>query len=155
MNCGKAEKMISLYLDNELKEAQKQEMLLHIDSCPKCRKNFEFTNEILQNLRSEDHIDVSPYFFQKLQRRIKENENREFFPLFNPRFAFASAAALSIIIGSSFFAGALIGNDYLAQTDKSETASIQEAKSALKLETLEEYPEGSVGNLYNKALGGA
>jgi len=154
MNCGKTKKMISLYLDNELKEAEKKEMLLHIDSCPKCRKDFEFTTEILQNLDPAEHIDVSPYFFQKLQSRIKEN-NKEFFPLFNPRFAFASVATLSIIIASSFFTGALMGDTYWTQTKSSETVSIEEAKAALKLGTLEDFPEGSVGNLYSKALGGA
>jgi len=154
MNCGKTKKMISLYLDNELKEAQKKEMLFHIDSCPKCRKDLEFTAEILQNLNAAEHIDTSPYFFQKLQSRIKEN-NKEFFPLYNPRFAFASVATLSIIVASSFFTGALIGDTYWSQTKSSESASVQEAKSALKLEALEDFPEDSVGNLYSKALGGA
>ena len=146
MDCQKAERLISLYTDGELKENQEKELIAHTNVCQQCRKEMELTMKVLEELPAYRPPDVSPYFLEGIKAKIAQQRKTV------PAYAWVS---LSITIIFSFIAGALLGNAYWIQVSNSEPASVEEAKSALKLEAFENYTDGSMGDLYNKVLGGA
>jgi hypothetical protein len=53
MRCDEFRELLDEYIDNELDEIKKKQMDLHILSCEECRKEYEFTLEILELAREE------------------------------------------------------------------------------------------------------
>ena len=156
MHCQKARRMISLYIDGELKRDQAQELLEHTNSCPACGSEMEFMVEVLKNLPVQKNLEVSPYFFAKVREKIRQSKetNPIFFPL-NLKPAFLGISLFVVIIIFSALAGVFLGETYIAQAKKSEIALDKETKSSLNLDVFEDVPEGSFGYIQNEMLGGA
>ena len=156
MNCNMARRMISLYIDGELKKDREEGLFAHLHSCLKCQEEMKFMSETLKELPAREIIEVSPYFFMRVKTRIAEDRrtNPAIFPL-NLKPAFLSAGLFSIMIILSGLAGVFLGETYIAQVKKSEVALDKETKSLLNLDMFEDVPEGSFGYIQNEILGGA
>jgi len=155
MNCKRAKRMISLYIDGELKKDREKEMFAHLETCSDCKEEMKFMSEMLKNLSAEETIEPSPYFFSQIKAKIGEVSGTGWIPFpFHFNLAFPGAGLLFLIIISSFATGALLGNTYWTQVN-SESSSIEETKTTFNLHTFEALPEGSLGNLHSELLGGA
>ncbi len=74
MNCKKAEKLFLRAQDGLLKEAETKELEKHIDNCPLCQQNREKYQFIFDVLEKTDYPEPKPYFWERLQPRLKEQQ---------------------------------------------------------------------------------
>jgi len=155
MNCKKAKRFISLCLDSELAEKDREELSEHIRSCPECRGEMEFMSQVLRELPAPQELASSPYFFSKVKAGISGGRRPQFF-LFPFRFkpALFSAGLLFIIIATSLFAGIFLGSNYLTQAGNSEQYASEEAGALFSLGVFENSPDGSLGNFHSELMGG-
>jgi hypothetical protein len=72
MNCKKAEKLFLRAHDGLLSEEESRELKNHITSCPLCQKNNEEYQNIFNVLEKTDFPEPKPYFWERLQPRLKE-----------------------------------------------------------------------------------
>ena len=78
MNCKRAETLISKSLDGLLTGKEKDALEKHLKGCSSCKKKREEYAFIAETLRREDFPEVSPYFWERLQPRLKENKKYAF-----------------------------------------------------------------------------
>ena len=73
MKCKKAELFLSKSLDGLLTNAEKDALEEHLGGCSCCKNKREEYAFIVETLGKEDFPEVNPYFWERLQPRIKEN----------------------------------------------------------------------------------
>jgi predicted anti-sigma-YlaC factor YlaD len=156
MKCAKAKKKISVYLDGELKEDEKQELLTHLEICDDCRKEKEMLSSLLTTFEVPKEIEPPPYLFLKVKQEIEKQETKKF--LFFPSLRWFRPITVGLGLIVMFFLSSLTGN-YLgkmilsAKTQKEPTIS-QEFNTTLRLVAFDDIPEESFGNIYNNLLTG-
>lgn len=155
MNCNGARRMISLYVDGELKGNGEERLLAHLRSCLKCREEMNFMSEILKELPARKIPEVSPYFFARVREKITQGKEAGpiFFPL-NLKPAFLGVRLFVVMIIFSALAGIFLGDTYWTHANNSQLSS-EEAKSSFNLGVFEDTPDGSMGDFHNEVLGGA
>ena len=72
MKCKNAEKLFLRAQDGLLNEEETRELEKHIDSCSLCQKNREEYQYIFDVLEKTDFPEPKPYFWERLQPRLKE-----------------------------------------------------------------------------------
>jgi len=77
MNCKKVEKLILRAFDGRLLEDEKKELEAHLKRCPQCSMLQEEYQLILDTLRKEDFPEPKPYFWERLQPKLKEGKKYE------------------------------------------------------------------------------
>ena len=77
MNCKKVEKLILRAFDGRLHEDEKKELEAHLKQCPQCSTLQEEYLLILDTLRKEDFPEPKPYFWERLQPKLKEGKKYE------------------------------------------------------------------------------
>jgi len=80
MKCNRAETLISKSLDGFLTGEEKDALEEHLNGCSACQKKREEYAFIAETLRREDFPEVSPYFWERLQPRLKESKKDAFWP---------------------------------------------------------------------------
>lgn len=74
MSCKKSEKWILRSFDNRLKQKEKKKLEKHIKSCSLCQEKREEYRTIIGLLRQENPQEPKPYFWERLQAKIKERK---------------------------------------------------------------------------------
>jgi predicted anti-sigma-YlaC factor YlaD len=72
MKCKKAETLISKSLDGRLSASENETLEEHLAGCSSCREKRVEYIYIANTLGSKDFPEVSPYFWERLQPRLKE-----------------------------------------------------------------------------------
>ncbi len=70
MKCRKIKRLVSLYIDGEIKPAKQRKMFAHLETCEDCQKEkntLEFLNRLLL---PPGPIQPSPQFLFKVKQRI-------------------------------------------------------------------------------------
>jgi len=78
MKCRKAERWVLRSLDGVLKKEERRELERHISSCPLCQQREKEYRSIFDVLKKEFPSEPLPYFWERLQVKIKER--KEFAP---------------------------------------------------------------------------
>ena len=73
MKCKRAETFLSKSLDGLLTSEEKEALDEHLAGCSLCRKKRDEYVFIAETLGREDFPEVSPYFWERLQPRLKES----------------------------------------------------------------------------------
>jgi hypothetical protein len=117
MKCKKYEEKIVLYLYGELNESDKAELESHIQECPSCLEDLEYTKKVFKLV--DDNKEVAPEaHWEKCWKEIgagtqvEPRKQKRF--LLAPRWVYASAALLLV-----FVLGALIGRHWFFPSQKS------------------------------------
>lgn len=124
--CKKTRKMFDDVFFNEISESDKNAFDRHLESCSKCRTEFQKNNLMLANILPGQSVEPSPDFWENYtanlhQRMLSEGVLTEgksrtlagWFTAFSvPRWALQAAAALSLVIigifiGRMFFPGTI------------------------------------------------
>jgi len=79
MKCKKLERLLSRHFDGILEPEEKEKLETHLKSCLGCQAKREEYQSILETLREEEFPELKPYFWERLQPRLKEKE--KFLPL--------------------------------------------------------------------------
>jgi len=74
MNCKKIEIWIIRSFDNLLTEEEQKKIEVHINNCPVCQERREEYRTIIGLLRQQRPQEPKPYFWERLQVKIKERQ---------------------------------------------------------------------------------
>lgn len=80
MNCNVAQKLIELYLDNELAETEARAMEHHVAQCRDCRTQFLDLERLVLAVESLPRVDAPPGLFGQTHTRIAEYQQRHATP---------------------------------------------------------------------------
>ena len=78
MNCKKFEKWILRSLDNRLTQEKQIKLEDHMKSCPACQERKEEYLTIIGLLKQVKVQESKPYFWERLQVKIKERQTTPF-----------------------------------------------------------------------------
>jgi predicted anti-sigma-YlaC factor YlaD len=78
MKCNKAETFLSKSLDGLLTGEEKHALEEHLNGCSSCKKKRDEYVFIAETLGRKDFPEVSPYFWERLQPRLKESKKYAF-----------------------------------------------------------------------------
>ncbi len=78
MRCSKAKKLISDYVDNELKERESVHLEKHFRKCSDCRKLFEDFQNIAKSAQELDELKPSQDTWMKIRERLTPEEQKVF-----------------------------------------------------------------------------
>jgi predicted anti-sigma-YlaC factor YlaD len=74
MKCIEVEKLLSRHLDGILTSEEKEKLETHLESCLDCQAKRQEYEIILETLRKEEFPELKPYFWERLQPKLKEKE---------------------------------------------------------------------------------
>lgn len=77
MKCKKAERLLLQSFDGLLKEKETEELEDHIKSCFLCQEKRTQYQTILDSLKLKDWPEPKPYFWERLQPKLKEKQKDE------------------------------------------------------------------------------
>lgn len=98
MKCPKAERLILRSLDGLLKPEEKAVLEDHLRGCPACLAKEEDYREILAALRVKDLPEARPYFWERLQPKLKEKHQFEPLTLWKQLSLRAIPVSLFVVI---------------------------------------------------------
>lgn len=102
MNCNNITKLISKFFDKQTDSETNNILFGHINNCPTCKKEFDILNKIYNNFPEKQNIQLNPYFNQKLNTYIFDNQNKFFSnQIFKPVKIFFSLATLLFVLSFS------------------------------------------------------
>jgi len=73
MNCKIAKEKLFSRIDSELPDIESSELDDHLAQCPSCNRDYRLLTLPQQLARKIAPVTASPFFYQKLQRRIEED----------------------------------------------------------------------------------
>lgn len=144
MRCSGARKLISDYVDNNLKTSQRASLEQHLRDCPDCQQLLIEFQGIVRSAKELEEFSPSDQLWGKIKTRLKTEKqevivpqfpNREWYHLlFRPpklKYALSAALVLVVVIGAVTFGfwywkgrGVLGGNNLqrytLAKLEKAE-----------------------------------
>lgn len=140
MKCPKVRKKLSAFLDNELKEEQRERIREHLKNCPSCVRELKELSLTWEFVKKLEGVESSPYLWNNLLKKISQ-------PIFIRKRTFhilAPVAATVILIGG-ILTGILIGRIFYSEriflTQKENT-------DFLYLNTFDDFPPDSIGGIY-------
>lgn len=107
MKCKRAETLISKSLDGLLTGKEKDKLEEHLKGCSSCKKKRGEYAFIAETLRREDFPEVSPYFWERLQPRLKERKKYAFWSVWKQwslrAVPVSIIAVVTLVIGFALF----------------------------------------------------
>ena len=106
MECEKAKKLLSSYLEDELNPQQRKEVESHLKSCPSCSELFSLLQQTKESLSSWPELEVRPELLGRLysipQKKKKFKFSFDF--LLRPSLQPFLAGAVILLMVISFYA---------------------------------------------------
>ena len=150
---------LSAFLDGEVSEEERAEILKHLRTCSHCRKEIEELSQASDLLVFLGEVPVSPYFFARLKRQIGEQESKTRvlfrFVEWIRRFHFERIiipAGVAACLFVAVLTGRNLGKAIYETGMRKEWQVSEELADALDMTFLDDYPEGSLGGAYNSLL---
>ncbi|MEW6061058.1 MAG: hypothetical protein AB1600_03855 [Bacteroidota bacterium] len=100
------ERIISLYLDDELEVEEKQKFEVFLSNNPSVAREVEILRTAKKNLSARRKLPANDWFWLKLASAIeaKDSRRRNLLPATRPQFALALAGILTIlVVGTLYF----------------------------------------------------
>ena len=160
MRCQKVRIKLPALLDGQAGEKEKEIISHHLETCPFCREEIRDLSSLSLLLREEkESIEASPYFWNRLEQRIIQTETNK--NAFNTlldwlnRTIIPAGATAIVVIGlllGTQLGGVIYTN--IAQILNPDNASLvqQEVNQSLHLNTLNDFPQESIGEVYTGLL---
>ncbi len=98
MKCNKAETFLSKSLDGLLTSEEKDALDEHLEGCSLCRKKRDEYAFIAETLGKEDFPEVNPYFWERLQPRLKESRKYAFWSTWKQWSLRAVPASIIVVV---------------------------------------------------------
>jgi hypothetical protein len=76
MRCTKAKRLISDYINNDLKGRRSHRLEKHLGRCSACRKTLEDFRKIAQNAREKEELSPSRQTWHKIRERLTPEDQR-------------------------------------------------------------------------------
>ncbi|MEW6040938.1 MAG: anti-sigma factor [Elusimicrobiota bacterium] len=98
MSCKKFRIILSSYVDGELTENEKTELLKHLDTCSGCRAELAGLNKVKKIFTLRNPVLPEDYFETRLAARIDGYENQLLWRKYLPVFRKVLPVAISLFI---------------------------------------------------------
>jgi len=139
IKCSKVKRLLSSYVDGEVKEATRTGIEVHLAQCPDCRNELKMLKADQELLISVRVREISPYFTTRTLARIKALRDKK-----EPQWALVrvierAGAALLVLLG--------IGLGILLGTGLARNNGVSQEVAALNAEP-------SIEELFTVRLGG-
>ncbi len=156
MKCSQIKKKLSAYLDGEMKVDERQMIAGHLKTCILCQEELAALSKVKETFSVLDGMEVPPYFMTRLRQRIKDEKFLATRPM--PilekirRVAFSAAAFAGVVV--SLFMGSQMGRTlYQELANDTQPVSVENA-NILGFGSFEEFPEGSLSDVYDELIKG-
>lgn len=152
MNCKFVEENLIDIVEGELPPEMQKQIDAHLRSCSRCASLVEQFAQVWQVWEQPAHIESSPAFWTKLQRRIRESEEKKslILPILEGwnRWLRPIAAAATVLIG--IVVGYHLGNFPVRKGAELSDQRILAAEQFVddNLGSFYDFPIGSVGEFY-------
>lgn len=106
MKCKKAERYLLRSFDGLLENRKREELDKHLERCPLCQKKRGEYQIIFETLKKHDFPELKPYFWSRLQPKLKEQRKYEPWSLWKRwslRAIPLSLLLVVILVGSIIF----------------------------------------------------
>ncbi|MBU0567406.1 zf-HC2 domain-containing protein [bacterium] len=139
MKCKRVQRRLSAFLDRELKEREEKEIKTHLPGCSSCSKELKEMSSAWNLLLELKPVESPAYLIQRTIAEITTARGKVSWwqeILLRPAPVLATIA-LGILIGGLLGQSFYSNNNYLGE----------EFASSIYLDSFEEFPEGSVGEI--------
>lgn len=111
MKCKKVKRMISLYMDGELKTDHEKKLFEHLETCESCQKEKDLLECINQMLLPPKEIQPSPHFLFKVKQKIISPKTMDYYTASLLKYLKPVLVSMACIIVFviSFFLGNSLG----------------------------------------------
>lgn len=102
MDCKTAKEYIDMYVDDMLDDAEKQQLMFHIQSCDQCKKEYDNAMRLKAALSGLDELEPPEGLAQSAIRKARRHKVPSFTYI---TAAVAAAVALVVVLSSGLFPG--------------------------------------------------
>ena len=147
MNCNYIKNSIIDYLEGNISEKERVEIENHLPGCEKCRILVKEVSSIWNDMVSPSEPEISPFFWQKLQRRILEYERSErwYIKIIENPFKYLKPVTVGLLFAVGVFFGYELGNSYI---NREMSIYQEEFDENIYIKVFDSIPEGSIGDAY-------
>lgn len=138
-----SEKKISAFCDGELAGEEKAVVAEHLRDCARCRKIYEEISGLAASLDFIKAVEVDPYFTARLKREVSSGTTVTRLPRVLVPVTAVGAAM-------TFFVGGYLGLEMYGNGYGEESGNT--ISSYLEVTPLQDYPEGSFGDVYDSLV---
>lgn len=152
MKCSRIKKKLSAYLDGEVSEQERRMISEHLKLCEECKAEFTAMSSVGDALKTLEGFETPPFFMTRLRQAVSEQERSV--PFLQRMRSLAVSAATAIAVIASLFIGNQAGKTIyqsIARTPETVTA---ETSDVFGLNAFEEFPEGSLSDIYDELVTG-
>ncbi len=152
MNCSQIRKMISPYVDDELRPADRKILLSHAEECDLCRQELTDAERVHHLFIRAERYEAPYGFTQRVIARVAEADSH--LPWLvrasraEPFFAYAAKATFALIVVA---VGIISGRALVADRTVERQAAVQDSFS---LDLFQATPPGSITGIYASLLRG-
>lgn len=143
MKCKKAERLILCSFDGILKKGEKEELQKHLETCLSCQRKREEYQLMFDALKEKDFPEPRPYFWERLQAKLKESRKPEPWLLWKQwgMKAVPLSLILIVLLTTALVFSFLHRNEELSESGMllfQNSNPIQETKALLEAEKIED-----------------
>jgi anti-sigma factor RsiW len=152
MKCPEARSMISSYIDDELRQEERRDLIVHVESCPACRVELAETERLHGLFASAAGFEAPPGFATRVMARVDDAEASWFtglrqFLAGRPFFLRTVEVAFAlVIVAIGIGAGNLLTTDRVGERQPTVGESFS-------LDLFRATPSDSLGGAYMRLAG--
>jgi predicted anti-sigma-YlaC factor YlaD len=150
MKCKKVKRMISLYMDGELKPDNEKKLFEHLETCESCRKEKNLLECINQMLLPPKEIQPSPQFLFKLKQKITSPKTIDYYTASLLKYlkpVLVSMACILIFV-ISFVLGNSLGTQLKEKETPGKRAVIETFNNIMDISVFDNIPRDSFAFAY-------
>jgi len=152
MKCSEVKRKLSAFLDGENPSAGEREITEHLKVCRGCQEELTALSRVMDALGVLEGMEPPPYFITRVRQCVREEGRPAPFleRIRSIAISFATAAAVvaSVLIGNQF------GRILYQSVGPAVVSEAAEAGDIFGFRTLEEFPEGSLSDIYDELIAG-
>ncbi len=113
MKCSEVQKKLIFYIEKELGNSSKNEIESHLRECKNCNLLYSEISKTYGVLDNYKQLKPNPFFYTRLNEKIKEIDKKESGILFRPSIIkILQPIAISLVLVLSLVLGIIIGNEF-------------------------------------------
>lgn len=140
-NCNEIRDLLSFYLDNELHENERKQVVKHLEHCQECKYELEQLKNLIEQISEIEDVELPNDFNQKLHEKLVEIDPEKTIAKWNNKgkiFKWASA-----VVAGFVFLFIAVNNGYYNQLiNSSKVAYVNDAELNINNKDL----TGSISN---------
>lgn len=152
MRCPQVKRNLSAYVDGEVSDSDKKFISEHLKHCPECHKEMTALTNVVAAMNILQGAEVPLFFMTRLKQRLQEEAGPLPVLVKIRKFMLSAASVLAMVV--SLLIGNQIGRILYYSIAETSVEQSSGTTDILGLGTFEEFPNGSLSDMYNELLAG-